>query len=49
MVRPDDTILIDVTLNERLSDAFFLSAKVTLQGKLAVRFDFACTMSEPTG
>jgi 3-hydroxyacyl-[acyl-carrier-protein] dehydratase len=46
MVRPGDTIEMDVTLNERVSDAFFLSAKVTCAGKLAVRFDFACTMAE---
>jgi 3-hydroxyacyl-[acyl-carrier-protein] dehydratase len=43
MVRPGDTIRIEVALNERLADAFFLSAKVTVDGKLAVRFDFACT------
>ena len=47
MVRPGDTIEMDVTLNERISDAFFLSAKVTCSAKLAVRFDFACTMTEP--
>jgi 3-hydroxyacyl-[acyl-carrier-protein] dehydratase len=47
MVRPGDTIDMEVTLNERVSDAFFLTAKVTCTGKLAVRFDFACTMAEP--
>ena len=46
MIRPLDTVDLEVTLNERLSDAFFLSAKVTCQGKLAVRFDFACTLAE---
>lgn len=45
MVRPGDTIEMDVALTERLSDAFFLSAKITCAGKLAVRFDFACTMA----
>ncbi len=45
MVRPGDAIEIDVTLNERLSDAFFLTAKVRCEGKLAVRFDFACTLA----
>jgi 3-hydroxyacyl-[acyl-carrier-protein] dehydratase len=49
MVHPGDTIEMEVTLNERVSDAFFLSAKVTCAGKLAVRFDFACTMTEPAG
>ncbi|QDU93228.1 3-hydroxyacyl-ACP dehydratase FabZ family protein [Lignipirellula cremea] len=46
MVRPGDTILLNVTLNERLADTFFLTAKVTLDGKLAARFDFACTMAK---
>ena len=46
MIRPGDTIQMDVTLTERLANAFFLTAKITCDGKLAVRFDFACTMAE---
>ncbi len=42
-VRPGETIRIEVELTERLADAFFLAAKVTVGGKLAVRFEFACT------
>ena len=42
MVRPGDTIDIVVTLVEQLSNAFFLNAKVTVGGKLATRFEFAC-------
>ena len=45
MVRPGETIEIEVTLTERMADAFFLSAKVTCDGKVAVRFDFACTIA----
>ena len=45
MVRPGDTIRIEVTLNERLADAFFMSAKVTAGGKVAVRLQFACAMA----
>jgi 3-hydroxyacyl-[acyl-carrier-protein] dehydratase len=45
MVRPGETIDIEVTLTERLADAFFMQAKVTCGGKLAVRFDFACTVA----
>jgi len=45
MVRPGDTILMEVKLNEQLANAFYLQAKVTCDGKLAVRFDFACTMA----
>ncbi len=43
-VRPGETIEIEVELTERLADAFFLKAKVTCEGKIAVRFDFACTL-----
>ncbi len=45
MVRPGETIEIEVQLRERLADAFFLDAKVTCDGKVAVRFDFACTLA----
>ena len=37
MIRPGDSVEFDVTLKERMPDAFFLSAKVTCDGKLAVR------------
>ena len=47
MVRPGDTIELQVSLKERLAEAFFLQAKVTCEGKLAVRFEFACTMAQP--
>lgn len=45
VVQPGETIEMEVTLNERLQNAFFLSAKVTCQGKLAARLDFACTIT----
>ena len=43
MVRPGEKILMEIDLTERLADAFFLKAKVTVDGKVAVRFEFACT------
>ena len=46
MVRPGDSIQMQVTLKERLGSAFFLAAKVTCEGQVAVRFEFACTMAE---
>lgn len=49
MVRPGDVTLIEVRLIERVADAFFLSAKTTCRGKVAVRFDFACTLAEAPG
>jgi 3-hydroxyacyl-[acyl-carrier-protein] dehydratase len=45
MVRPGDTIELEVDLVERMADAFFLNAKVTVAGKTAVTFDFACKMA----
>ncbi len=48
MVRPGDTIEMSVDLVERMANAFFLKAKVTKEGKLAVSFEFACTMA-PVG
>ena len=46
MVKPGDTIRLEVDLTEQLSNAFFLKGKVTVDGKLAVRFEFACTLAE---
>ncbi|MBN1394266.1 MAG: beta-hydroxyacyl-ACP dehydratase [Pirellulales bacterium] len=43
IVRPKEKILMEVTLTERLADAFFLDAKVSVEGQAAVRFEFACT------
>jgi 3-hydroxyacyl-[acyl-carrier-protein] dehydratase len=45
MVRPGDRIELEVDLVERLADAFFLKAKVSVDGKVAVRFEFACTLA----
>lgn len=45
MVRPGETIDIEVDLIERLADAFFLKAKVSCDGKVAARFEFACAIA----
>ena len=47
MVRPGDTIEIEAILEERLANAFFLKGKVTVDGKVAVRLEFACTLTQP--
>ena len=39
------SIEIDVHLKEQLANAFFLTAKITCEGKLAARFDFACALA----
>jgi 3-hydroxyacyl-[acyl-carrier-protein] dehydratase len=45
MVRPGDTIEMQVDLADRMTDVFFLKAKVTVAGKAAVTFDFACKLA----
>jgi 3-hydroxyacyl-[acyl-carrier-protein] dehydratase len=45
MIRPGDSIDMHVTLLEQVANAFFLRAKVTCEGKIAVRFEFACSMA----
>ena len=47
MVRPGDMITLEAELHERMADAYFLSAKVTVEGKVAVTFEFACKMAAP--
>jgi 3-hydroxyacyl-[acyl-carrier-protein] dehydratase len=47
IVRPGDTILIEASLNERMQDAFFLSAKVSVEDKLVATLNFVVTMASP--
>ena len=47
MVRPGDAVQIEAMLTEAVSAAFFMTGKVTCNGKLAVRLDFACTVAKP--
>ena len=46
VTRPGETIEMEIELVERMADAFFMQAKVTCEGKVAVRFEFACTVAE---
>lgn len=45
MVRPGDTVHLQVRLAEQLAGAYFMDASVLLNGKTAVTFDFACKMA----
>ena len=47
MVRPGDTIRIEVTLVDRVATAFYLTGKVWLGDRLAARLDFACSVANP--
>lgn len=46
MVRPGETLDIEVTLTEKMSNAFFLTGKVSVNGQVTVRFEFACAAAE---
>ena len=48
IVRPGETIRMEVDLVERLADAFFLKAKASVEGQVAVRFEFACAAAPAT-
>ncbi len=50
MVRPGETIQMEVQLIERVSNAFFMKAKVTRGADTVARFEFACAAapSDPT-
>jgi 3-hydroxyacyl-[acyl-carrier-protein] dehydratase len=45
MVRPGDTVTLEVELTEQLAGAFFLNATVMVDNRTAVTFDFACKMA----
>ena len=47
MVRPGDTVRIEVTLVDHVGPAFFLTGKVWLGEKIAARLDFACSVTNP--
>ena len=46
MIRPGDTVLIEAALDDRMGDAYFLSAKVICDGKPAVTLSFAVTIAK---
>ncbi|MGB7329496.1 MAG: 3-hydroxyacyl-ACP dehydratase FabZ family protein [Rubripirellula sp.] len=47
MIRPGDTVEVEAKLNEQVSNAFYMTGKLTIGGKLATRLDFCCSMSSP--
>lgn len=46
MVHPGDVVEISVELKEQVSNAFFMTGKVKVNGKLATRLDFACSVAQ---
>lgn len=47
LVRPGETLDIEVELTERLQNAFFLTGKVSVDGKVSTRLEFACATAKP--
>lgn len=47
MVRPGETIQVEVDLTERLANAFYLKGRVTVDGKVSARLEFVCAMASP--
>jgi len=45
LIRPGDTMLIEAELTDQLANAFFLKGKVTVEGKVTARLEFACAMA----
>ena len=46
MVRPGDTVEIHVTLKDRVSNAYYMTGKLLVDGKPATRLDFCCSMTQ---
>lgn len=46
MVRPGDTLELEVRLKEKLANAYFLDGAARVGGKLAVSLEFACALVE---
>ncbi|MCA9081351.1 MAG: beta-hydroxyacyl-ACP dehydratase [Planctomycetaceae bacterium] len=47
LVRPGEVLDIEVELVERVANAFFLKGKVSVDGKVSVRLEFACSAAKP--
>lgn len=43
MIRPGETITLEVELTDRLQNAFYLKGKVSVDGKVTARLEFVCT------
>lgn len=46
-VQPGQTAELSVQFKERLGDAFFLAGVARVDGQVALRLEFACTVAEP--
>jgi 3-hydroxyacyl-[acyl-carrier-protein] dehydratase len=44
IVRPGDMLDVEVTIDENVNDVFFMTGRLRVGGKLAVRVEFAATL-----
>lgn len=49
MIRPGETIQLQVDLTDQLANAFYLRGRVTVDRQLAARLEFACTAASISG
>jgi 3-hydroxyacyl-[acyl-carrier-protein] dehydratase len=47
IVRPRDKLAIEVTLDEELDGAYFLTGRLSANGRHALRVSFACMLAPP--
>ena len=45
IVRPGQTLNVEVTLDDELDGAYFLTGRATVEGKIALRVTFACMLA----
>ena len=45
MIRPGNTIRIEVKFKEKMTSVYFLHGKITCEGKVVLQFEFACSMT----
>ena len=45
MIRPGETVRVEVTMNDHVANAYYMTGKMTCDGKLCARLDFTCSMT----
>jgi 3-hydroxyacyl-[acyl-carrier-protein] dehydratase len=45
MIRPGETIEIEVQLRDQVSQAYYLEGRIRCDGKVAARLEFTCTLA----
>ena len=49
IVRPGEYLEIEVSLDEQLAEAYYLTGRVRVEDQLALRVSFACMHAKPGG